>query len=264
MDDHYPSLAAYGDDHTEDYLMDLQDYTTQAGTPASEIRARLAEPFDDPKAYKKVEGTGADLTDINTGHMLQRLNDIFGMKGLGWNLLYERDDIEAGDGGSRILVRLKYAEFVFWLHNGDEEHVEEIRIPTSGANFNTPQYAEEGAKTVALGTALKGLGFQEAVYTGHLNHRNAGSYRRKASSSTKKSSSKKRKKKASSKAKKPASDGNGDLGSYQVPFGKHKGKTLADCPTDYLEWVVNEMSPFGDEGVAFQQKAAEYLSLSAA
>jgi hypothetical protein len=250
--------------------MDLQDYTTQAGTPASEIRARLADPFDDPKAYKKVEGTGADLTDINTGHMLQRLNDVFGMKGLGWNLLYDRDDIEAGDGGSRILVRLKYAEFVFWLHHGDGDKVEEIRIPTSGANFNTPQYAEEGAKTVALGTALKGLGFQEAVYTGHLNHRNAGSYRRKAPSRARKRDDNGRHSKASikkaskAKAKKPEPDGNGDLGSYQVPFGKHKGKTLADCPPDYLEWVVNEMSPFGDEGVAFQKKAEEYLSLAAA
>jgi hypothetical protein len=48
---------------------------TLSGVPASQITMRLAEPFNDPKAYKAVPG-GADLTDINTGFMLERVNEV--------------------------------------------------------------------------------------------------------------------------------------------------------------------------------------------
>jgi hypothetical protein len=29
--------------------------------------------------------------------------------------------------------------------------------------------------------------------------------------------------------------------SSKLTFGKHKGKKLSDCPTDYLQWVVETL-----------------------
>ncbi|MEA3350387.1 MAG: hypothetical protein U9Q82_07195 [Chloroflexota bacterium] len=258
--------------------MNLEKYKTAAGIRADRIRAALAEPFSDPKAYKKVNGTGADLTDINTGHMLQRLNDTFGMKGLGWNLIFQRDDIIVDGGGSRITVRLKYAEFVYYLQADDEDERIEVRIPTSGANQNTPQYAEEGAKTVALGTALKGLGFQEAVYTGHLNHRNASSYHSgnghhgsKAATTGGNGHKKSRSRPVTKKAKPPKKKASkakeyspGDAGAYIVPFGTNKGTALSELSQDDLKWAAKDMSPFNEKGNEYQHKAQEYLRANTA
>jgi hypothetical protein len=147
---------------------------TLTGIPVAQILNRLAEPFDDPKAYKPVPG-GADLTDINTGHMLERVNQVFGPKGLGWNLLFSKDDVDViGDPATakRIMVRLKFAIFQYTLVDGQGER-QVYEIPTGGVNTNEFTYAEEGARTSALGAALKGLGFQLPVYKGLLDHHNA-------------------------------------------------------------------------------------------
>ncbi len=235
--------------------MNPQEYKTVAGIPADQIRSCLAKPFSDSNAYKQVAGTGADLTDINTGHMLKRVNEVFGMKGLGWNLLYDRDDIVINpiENNKHVIARLKFAEFIYFLvHNESGEQIE-IRIPTSGANKNTPQYAEEGVKTVALGTALKGMGFQEYVYTGHLDHRNAQSfhsaYLRKAASKNGKNG-----KATSAKA---------DPGNFIITFGKNKGEKLSEVLPKAVDWYANTMEAKGDKSAALQQAAIAYLATKA-
>ena len=250
--------------------MNLKEYKTIAGIPADQIRSRLAEPFSDPSAYKKVNGTGADLTDIKTGHMLKRINEIFGIKGLGWNLLYNRDDlISPDDADGRILVRLKFAEFVYFLvHNESGEQVE-IRIPTSGANENTPQYAEEGAKTVALGTALKGMGFQEDVYLGYLNHRNAATYRRpgkRNSNGNGKAAFKPNASKFDNLTASKSVDSTrvkANPGNFIITFGKNKGEALSNVSPKAVEWYANTMEPRGDKATALQQAAIAYLAAKA-
>lgn len=39
-----------------------------------------------------------------------------------------------------------------------------------------------------------------------------------------------------------------DLISYQMPFGKHKGKVLTELPVAYLEWMAREGFPKGRLG----------------
>ncbi len=146
---------------------------TFTGIPVADIPARLAEPFDDPKAYRGVPGA-ADLTDINTGHMLERLTLIFGPKGPGWNFLWSSNDMEIVNPlEKRVLARLKYALFTYTLYD-ETGTATTYEIQTSGANANEMVYAEEGARTSALGAAIKGLCFQLPVYKGHLDHHNAG------------------------------------------------------------------------------------------
>lgn len=33
-----------------------------------------------------------------------------------------------------------------------------------------------------------------------------------------------------------------DLGNFEMPFGKHKGKKLSEIPKEYLEWASNNFS----------------------
>ena len=149
-------------------------YKTFTGIDAKEIPAALAKIFEDTKAYKGVPG-GADLTDINTGHMLERITEVFGPKGLGWNFVFLPEYMEIVNPlEKRVLARLKYAIFKYMITKEDGQEVW-IEIPTSGANTNELAYAEEGARTSALGAAIKGLCFQLPIYKGLLDHHNAAS-----------------------------------------------------------------------------------------
>lgn len=146
---------------------------TLTGVPVSQIVEKLAEPFD-PQAYKGVPG-GADLTDINTGYMIERATQVFGLRGLGWKLEYSPENmvfIGLGEG-KRVTAHLKYAVFSYALVNEQGETCW-YSIITGAANTNDFAYAEEGARTAAIGAALKSLCFQLPVYKGQLDHHNAG------------------------------------------------------------------------------------------
>jgi hypothetical protein len=157
-------------------MINIQTWKTAAGVAVEKIAVLLAEIFADAdKAYKAVPG-GADLTDINTGHMIERVTQVFGIKGLGWNFRWAPDDLVfIGDltgASARCTAHLKNAVFSYCLlDEAGAEHWFEIQ--TSGMNTNATLYAEEGARTSALGAALKGLCFQLPIYKGYLDHHNA-------------------------------------------------------------------------------------------
>ena len=145
---------------------------TLTGVPVSQIVERLAEPFE-PRAYSGVPG-GADLTDINTGYMIERATQVFSLRGLGWKLEYSPENMQfIGLGeGKRMTAHLKYAIFSYALIN-EQEEICWYAIITGGASTNDYAYAEEGARTSAIGAALKSLCFQLPVYKGQLDHHNA-------------------------------------------------------------------------------------------
>lgn len=143
---------------------------TAAGVPYKEIAQRLAVPFDNPeKAYIEIEGGRAGkagLIDIKTGFMIERLNEVFGLRGVGWDLEYSPEDlVMLGDITSYDPVGyLKKAFFVFPLFTENWEHFTTIRILTDGISKNSPEYCLEGARTKAIGQAIKWLCFQLPVY----------------------------------------------------------------------------------------------------
>jgi hypothetical protein len=266
----------------------IDNLFTLTGIPVEQISARLAEPFDDPKAYKPVPG-GADLTDINTGHMLERVNQVFGPKGLGWNLLFSKDDVEViGDPATakRIMVRLTYARFQYTLVDGQGER-QVYEIPTGGVNTNEFTYAEEGARTSALGAALKGLGFQLPVYKGLLDHHNAGRLiggDGKGASPTggihaptrpgngrNGGQSAKGTPEASNPPEIEDLDGptpqaTGDPGAFEIPVGRYgpqngqPGMKLAEAPLPWIQWAANQMQPSSDKTRALQAAAKAFLA----
>jgi hypothetical protein len=157
-------------------MQNIQTWKTASGVAMEKIAALLAEIFADAdKAYKAVPG-GADLTDINTGHMIERVTQVFGIKGFGWNFRWAPDDLvfigDLAGASARCTAHLKNAVFSYCLlDEAGAEHWFEIQ--TSGMNTNSALYAEEGARTTALGAALKGLCFQLPIYKGYLDHHNA-------------------------------------------------------------------------------------------
>src|SRR4030065_952531 len=143
------------------------------GVPVSQIVGKLAEPVE-PQAYKGVPG-GADLTDINTGYMIERATQVFGLRGLGSKLEYSPENlmfIGLGEG-KRVTAHLRYAVVSYALVN-EQGEICWYPIITGAANTNDFAYAEEGARTAAIGAALKSLCFQLPVYKGQLDHHNAG------------------------------------------------------------------------------------------
>jgi hypothetical protein len=143
-------------------------YTTFTGVKAEEISTKLAEHLP-PEAFKGVPG-GADLTDINTGFMIERVTAVFGPRGLGWNLLYDPASLAVGEG-NRPIARLD-ATFSYALWNDKDERCDCL-IQVSGVNQNDAKYVEEGARTSAIGAALKWLCFQNDVYKGQYDHHDA-------------------------------------------------------------------------------------------
>jgi hypothetical protein len=266
---------------------------TFTGIPAGEIPARLAEPFDDPRAYKGVPG-GADLTDINTGHMLERVTQVFGPKGLGWNFLFNKDDVEIGSPvDKRVLVRLKYAVFQYTLF-GAEGQPQVFEIVSSGANANSLEYAEEGARTSALGAAIKGLCFQLPVYKGLLDHHNVEQYlagglakqpsvesetsagngnsngkgRSAATNAGPSSAEPGEPEPASKLAALPGNGGSVHPGDFVINVGtKYRGKKVRELAENVLTWFANlegkGFAPQSPDGQAVQEAVRHYLDLQA-
>jgi len=259
--------------------MDKQLFTF-TGLPAGEIPTRLAEPFSDPKAYKGVPG-GADLTDINTGHMIERITQVFGPKGVGWNFLFNRDDIEtSGLGEKRVLVRLKYAVFQYRLFDA-EGQAQVFEIVTSGANSNSIEYAEEGARTSALGAAIKGLCFQLPVYKGLLDHHNVERYLSgstgtkppaapaKAAAPAKPAPEAAAKDPTPEPAAPPANGGGHHPGDFVINVGtKYRGKPVRELADNVLAWFANldgkGFSPQSPDGQSAQDAVRRYLDLQQA
>lgn len=143
-------------------------YTTFTGVKAEDIPAKMAERFPN-EAYKGVPG-GADLTDINTGFMIERLTQVFGPKGLGWNLICDTSSLRIGDS-NRPLARMD-ATFTYALWDDKDQRLD-CAIQVSGVNQNDSKYVEEGVRTSATGAAIKWLCFQLDIFKGQFDHHDA-------------------------------------------------------------------------------------------
>jgi hypothetical protein len=261
---------------------------TLTDVPVSQIAEKLAEPFD-PQAYKGVPG-GADLTDINTGYMIERATQVFGLRGLGWKLEYNPENmvfIGLGDG-KRITAHLKYAVFSYALVN-EEELISWYPIITGAANTNDFAYAEEGARTAAIGAALKSLCFQLPVYKGLLDHHNASLMLGEGASSSGNGNGWNGNGASSPRSTDQILEDLGydaphrvnaapnahlaeDAGSYVIQFGKtYSGWTLRRIVEDNprgpesgltaLNWYANEMKPATEKARLDQAAARKYLTV---
>jgi hypothetical protein len=245
---------------------------TYTGIRIEEVPSLLAKPFSDPKAYRPIPGS-PPLTDINTGFMLERVTQVFGLKGVGWNFLFTPENMEISyrDEDHWVSARLRYAELVInFLDEKDE--VVTLRIPTSGASTNEPGFAEEGARTSALGSALKGMCFQLGVYKGEMDITSSGLFFPLPPTPTQLpfDSPLPAVKKETGMAFPPDKPIPPRIpvehsGDYVVDVGaKHMGKKLSELSSQALTWYASldgkGMSPANQKARELQEQACRYLA----
>ena len=277
----------------------LSSYKTLTGITLGEAIGRLQVVLPS-EAYKPVPGTrvkGPDgreraLTDIDPAYLTEAVTEAFGPCGIGWwyqhdgnHMLVEQVTKNKRSGGTYDQWRAAIPQFYLYYIYLDESGEEQISKPvlSSGASDNSDYgYAIRGAITIAIAAAFAKLLWQNLVYKGLLHHENVRRFKADGngkengnvrSNNANKSNGKGNNANPRTKttpdaapdpAPAPKADGNGDLASYVVPFGANKGKTLAELSQDDLEWAAEKMSPFNEEGQAFQANAREYLALVAA
>jgi len=258
----------------------LEKLKTLTGIPANKIGAHLEKPFDDPKAYSKIRGGAggaANLTDIETAWMIERLNEVFGPYGLGWFLEWDPDQVRVVQNEKSWTATLSRAEFRYiLLCREDEERI--CTAPCSGGSNNIELgYALKGMETSAIGNAISKMRFQEQVYKGKLTHENAAKIlKARAGSETEGAAKKKPASKAKPAAAKPsnstkpkktedASFADPSLesyGSYVVPLGKYKGKTLAELlemDVRIVTWFAEDMTATNDTAKELKNQATCFL-----
>ncbi len=226
-------------------------------------------------------GNTADLPD----YMIERATQVFGLRGLGWKLEYSPEAmvfIGLGEG-KRVTAHLKYAVFSYALVN-EQGEIRWYPIITGAANTNDFAYAEEGARTAAIGAALKSLCFQLPVYKGQLDHHNAGKL---LGGGDAKPGGEKQPGGNGDKPKpngrkpeqilnelgydSPSPQGEGP-GAYVIQYGKtYSGWTLRKMVEDNpkgreagltaLRWYANEMKPATENAHADQAAAKQYLAV---
>jgi hypothetical protein len=245
---------------------------TYMGVQVEDVPTLLAKPFDDPKAYKPMPGA-ANLIEINTGFMLERITQVFGLKGVGWDFRFTPENMEIlrKEDDPWVTARLKYAELVIHLVDEQGEDIP-IQIPTSGASTNELRFAEEGARTSALGCALKGLCFQLSVYKGELELSQVAQPGRTPPSNVKGT--------VNPPAPAVTPEKKDDLirskdvplfaalesaGEYMVDVGtKHIGKRLSELSDQALAWYASldgkGMTPGNPKARELQDQACRYLA----
>ncbi|MBN1888185.1 MAG: hypothetical protein JW850_09350, partial [Thermoflexales bacterium] len=112
-------------------MFKLDKLQTLTGRLITEIGEILAQPLD-PGAYKGVPG-GADLTDIGTAWMLEKLHEVFGPSGLGWKLTYDPNDLDwFGTETKRPWAILKTAQFQYLVVDAESGEQTWVAVQCNG------------------------------------------------------------------------------------------------------------------------------------
>jgi len=265
----------------------MQGFTTLTGIPFSDLPAILDRELPSD-AYKPVPG-GADLTDIDPGHMRKVLNETFGLCGLGWGYAYRAEDLQfhtdvrESKYGDRTVIVATLSHLEFWyLAVAPDGSQLRCTVHASGSSENSNHaYAMKGAITSALGNASSNIGFQESVYLGQRSHKTVGKSKPAPKPPEAKAPALHTPVMAIPGKIIPGSNGHKpavaapaavaeleDLdepaetkpGDFIVPLGKNMGKKLSEVPRAWLEWAAREMQATTEQSRALKAAAQAYLA----
>lgn len=136
------------------------------------------------RAYKKVSGVGANLTDINPAFLTMRLNEIFGPAGIGWKFDYDQADLSMvekirtkrsnGEQYTVTVCTIKKVTFQYrYVTESGDMFWSDPVVSNGGADNEIPEWAMRGALTNAIGGAASKINWQIGVYMGYVDHDNA-------------------------------------------------------------------------------------------
>lgn len=163
---------------TKNFLQ--ENLFTLSGMTLADAERELREVLPG-RAYKAVPGA-SNLTDIDPSYLTMKMNEIFGMCGIGWRYWYDPETVNVraeqrtsrnGREYTAYVANVGYLSLqVRYVFNG-ELHWSE-GIPSIGGSDNEVEsYALRGALTNAIGSAASKLSWQLPVYQGFVDHTNA-------------------------------------------------------------------------------------------
>lgn len=180
----------------------------------------------------KQQTHGARLSSINPQWRVDALTDILGPYGIGWWTESEAGDWKAANVNC-VYVRLRLC---YRVCIGGEEVTANTGWHTGGTPIDRSDEAVKMAETDALGKAVSYLGIGAAIYRGESD----GDKYSKAPQRTAARSQATPGSDGPMARSQPASD---DPGSFVVPFGRSKGRTIRELSVkenrSSLEWMAS-------------------------
>lgn len=159
-----------------------QEMYTLTGLTIEQALAKMSEILP-PRAYKKVGGTAADLTDISPAFLTKCMNDTFGMVGIGWKFDFDPSaslpvrEERVKRNGEKYEVYVSFISYLSlqyrFIDRAGEMHWSAPIVASGGADNEIPEWAARGALTNALGAAASKMNWQIGVYLGYVDHNNA-------------------------------------------------------------------------------------------
>lgn len=247
---------------------------TLTGIPLSELPA-LADAQLDPRAYSKIDGVGANLTEISAAYTREWLNTHFGICGVGWGYSYDPADLKLevipqtfkrGTPGEYTKDQwfATLRSFNFWYKTQDAEgNITPCELQASGANDNAKQaYALKGAVTSAISNAISLIGFQSSVYKGERTHITVRQPPRAAAQkpAAQVAAKPKAAQPAPKAASKPKASATGDPADHIVPIGNAQGARLGDQDPKAIQFYARMKTDGNPELIALQNAATQMLA----
>ena len=152
--------------------MNIEDYSklrTLNGYSPQQVLAEMQKPLE-ANAYKKVQGAGANLTDIKSPYLVETLTRLFGMYGIGWMtrhgpITVDKYNTVTSSGKDRLVYDAQVMDFELVLVWDNGGVAASTTIDSTGGSDNDVQeYAIRGALTNALGAAAARMLWQLHIY----------------------------------------------------------------------------------------------------
>lgn len=153
----------------------IQDLYTATGKRFEDVVKDAHKLVLHPKAYKELKIGRLELTDINPTYVLARVEEDFGIQGIGWRMDYDMRH-ERVVRGDKFLTYAWTENFRFIISLFDENGnlVHELEYKGEGAHHSdNSAWAMKGAVTSSLMTALYFFGYNWLVHMNLLTHKNA-------------------------------------------------------------------------------------------
>ena len=196
--------------------MILRNYESLAA-----FESAIAKYRTPPADAIKQQTHGARLSSINSQWRVDALTSLFGPYGLGWWTESEAGDWKA-NGVNCVYVRLRLC---FRLCIGGEEVTCNTGWHTGGTPIDRNDEAVKMAETDALGKAASFLGIGAAIYRGEAD---GDKYSKSPYSPAQASRGSTAQQDAGSRVPARPRAVVGDPGSFIVPFGNSKGRTIRE------------------------------------
>jgi len=170
--DRYIIQCSNNHEHKGIEKMSESSTVTLTGLTMEQVVVLFDEQLED-NAYKKVDGVGANLTDIKPAYLNEYMDKAFGLAGYGWWFEYSttQDNVQVVSDGKKSSALIKRLDIYYRLViDGEVTVCGPVSSPGHSSNPSGSGDSMKGAVTSAIGKAASKMGWQSSVYKGKRSH----------------------------------------------------------------------------------------------